>query len=308
MSYSSARQPFVLVLSALVPLAVVAPLTLPASAASCPAISLDTVSLGSTTPGNTVVLSGDGYCAPAENFFAWGTDGTRGFGFTVEGTNQTQMLARLNDTHAPVTGTLRLWFGQRIPLPDRVLELETGIYHLHDASLLLPLEATAGPVFSAQAGTSTGYTSELINGELWIDFGPSSSLRSGTPEELIDPSASLINETAPLIKNTKSENQISVMVSATTNGSPGGGSGGCGPDEDPLQGTPPNRWVHIFEMNCYGYSSGCQGSLAGTVSGALGSTLSSMGMAVRTEGSSVVVSHCAGEIDAGFATITTTGF
>jgi hypothetical protein len=269
----------------------------PAAAASCPAISLWALSPSSGSPGDLVHLFGDGYCAAGEAFFAWGTDGARGFAFSIDTAVQNELVARLGPVHVPVAGPVRLWLGRRISLPDTVLELADGIYHIRSRSILLPTETTSGPQFSAQAGNVPGFTSKLVNGELRIDLGTAASAPSSSGLH-----GGLSNETGRQVKGD-SENTISVIVVVRTDGSPGGGDGGGPPEEDP-QVSAPNGWVVIFDLDCFGPASACDGDLATSLSRAFDETLSSLGMASRVEGSTVVLGHQTNNINAGLVTVT----
>lgn len=282
---------------------VLAVLALADAQAACPPLSLSGFSPSTAPAGGTVTLSGNGFCGTAQNYLAWGFDGSYGFPFLTSGVSQGSIQAQVGSVTTPVTGSLVLWEGRRVAIPDAVFELEDGIYHLHDAYYFLPVEEAVNGTFAATLGTGSGiaYGSELLSGALVIDFsqGVSSPATAGGGSS----GDALTGTFAPALVKEQ-DHSIQVMVAIRTNGPPNGGDGGDGGDGDPPpHSAPPGRWALYFQLDCYGKLPACTGSLAGTLGTVLGRQTGDLGMAATANGSSLTLSHASNSISAGFVNV-----
>ncbi len=263
----------------------------------CQDPDLTGTSLSSAVSGDTLNLSGTGFCDTADEHFAWVWNGSQGFPVFVQQTNGDTLLgANVGPTPETITGQMILWTGQSVTLPDKILEAATGTYWIHNTRVFLQTEKDQGPTFTATAGTTAGVTSTLVSGELRLNFAPSSNLNG-----------SLQNDPSQFDKSGGQDEGISVFVVARTCGEPTGDDG-TGDDGNSGAGHGvfipfPIEFSARFQAGCFGTQGACTGTPTQFIASAIEDRFSSQGLETRIEGQEVVISHRSCSIQSGFATV-----
>ena len=263
----------------------------------CQDPDLTGTSLSSAASGDTLNLSGTGFCDSAQEHFAWVWDGSQGAPIFVQQTNgDTLMGATVGPTPETVTGQMILWTGQSVALPDTILEAETGTYWIHDTRVFLQTDKNQGPTFTATAGTANGVTSTLVSGELRLNFAPSANLNGSLPND-------------PFQHNKAGGHGegVSVFVVARTCGEPTGDGDN---DDDGNNGSGHGVFVPFpiefsarFQAGCFGTQGACTGTPTQFIAAAIENRFSNQGLEARIEGQEVVISHRSCPIQVGFATV-----
>lgn len=121
-------------------------------------------------PGQSVQLQGQGFVRSADAYFAWGSDGERGFVLDVgKKRSPSQLSAVLSQLYADVEAPVRLWQGRRKSLAP--FEIGGGRWVVRDAFVFRPNRAAEGPTFDATAGASPGFAGRLVGGDIRLELG-----------------------------------------------------------------------------------------------------------------------------------------
>jgi hypothetical protein len=273
--------PFVL----LIPLALV---PLSAAHAACTPFALQSVSPGSGAGGAPVTLTGTGFCGAAENYFAWGWDGLRGFALELDGaTPDTTLTGSVVPTPLAVTAPVRLWRVQEVAFADTALQLPNGVYWVRDARLYLFRKEVTGPAFSALPSIGAGHTSQMVGGNLVIDFGSGSSSLRALPQK------ELAGSPAP-----GDGSHITVWIVAETDDEEPKGQ-----EPDPQTDPGSIRWALTYEVVCFGGSPACDDPSVTVVGSTLQPLLSPLGMQVNVNGSVLTVGHTGYDLASGMLSV-----
>jgi hypothetical protein len=186
-----------------------------------------------------------------------------------------------------VSGPVRLWRVQEVALADTALQLANGVYWLRDARLYLFRKEATGPAFSALPSSGAGYTSQLVNGNLQLDFGTTSSSLRSLPQRVLG------SEPLP-----GDGSYITVWVVAETDDEEPKGQ-----EPDPQNDSGPFRWVLHFEAVCFGAPPGCDDPLEIVTAAGLNQLASPLGMQVNVTGSLLTFGHQDYELASGMVSV-----
>ncbi len=254
---------------------------------ACLPLALNGINPGSGVGGDAVTLSGTGFCGSPTDFFAWGWDGTRGFAFDLQAVAPGTLDGTVRATPTAVSGPVRLWKVQEVSLPDSVLQLSQGVYWLHAVRLYLFRDEAVGPSFGALATPGAGYASQLVGGNLQIDFSTGGSSLHALPQK-----------GTTVSPGPGEGSYISIMVVAETDGDQPKGS-----EPEPTNDSGPFRWALKFEVLCFGAPPGCDNPLVDVVGATLGNQLGSLGMQVSVAGSMLTLGHTGYNLASGMVAV-----
>lgn len=236
----------------------------------------------SGAPGDRVQLQGQGFDRSAASYFAWGSDGERGFVLDItKKRSTTQLSALLANLYADVEGPVVLWRGRRIPVSP--FRIGGGRFAVRDAFVFQPVEAAEGPSFAATAGPTAGFAGRLVDGAIHIDLMP--------PSAVVTASLPAGDEEANEAKGESAGskiweiNAIVIECSAESCGLPPGGDGSGGGD-----GLTAGGFGFRFRIDCRD-GGPCRGNPTTLLAAAFGGVLEDVGVTATVEGSTVVLSY-----------------
>lgn len=140
------RQPSLPAPLALIPITLLLTLPAPSPAATLPRV--DTVNPQAGREGDTVDIQGEGFAPLPEDDAVFVDAGDSGTVLAVEGASGTTIEARIGPVPAAETGTLVVWTGDGLALPDAMLERQGRVYRISGASWFMAEAETRSVAFT----------------------------------------------------------------------------------------------------------------------------------------------------------------
>ncbi len=139
--------------------------------ASAQSLTLTDLQPAAGGPGDQVQLRGHGFDGRAASYFAWTSDGERGFVFDVtKKISKQQLNAVVGEVHADVEGPVVLWRGRSSRVAP--FKIDGGRFVVRKIVVFRPQVGVRGSSFAATAGTTPGFAGRLVDGVLRLDFPP----------------------------------------------------------------------------------------------------------------------------------------
>ncbi|MCH9650457.1 MAG: hypothetical protein K0U98_19645 [Deltaproteobacteria bacterium] len=249
-----------------------------ATVGSCPTVISVTPSAG--VAGDPVEISGQGFGSQPDALVAWVKSGDTGLFLDIDTAQDSLLQGQVGSAAAPMTGSLEVWKGQAVALPDAVFQEAGGLVAVTETRILLVQSQASGPSFSFLEGSSLAVGSELRDERLELP----------------------LEGVLPCPDPSEPKPGITVNIAVRTNGPPGGsGSGG----NELRSGPPPGlesvsgqsastssgvAWAATFSVTV-SKEVGCPPDLNHALAAAFEDRLGSLGLVVEVVGSELVFSH-----------------
>lgn len=246
-----------------------------ATVGSCPTVDSVTPSTG--VLGDPVTISGQSFGSEPKALVAWVKSGDTGLFFDITAAEDSLLQGQVGAAAMPITGTLEVWKGQSVALPDAVFQVAGGLVAVTETRVLLVQSQASGPSFSVLEGSSVAVGSQLRDEKLYLPLeGPSPCAGPSAPRP-----------------------GITVDIVVRTNGAPGGGG-----QEGTVLGPPGLEmvagqsesasssvaWAATFAVTV-SEETGCPPDLTHALAAAFENRLGSLGLVAEVVGSELVLSH-----------------
>lgn len=141
----------------------------------------------SAPSGDLVTIDGSGFGEDPSALFAWVATANGGFPIVPVQASPTELSGLLTRVAVPSTGTLQVFRGQSVHLPDQAIFTQGRLATISGTELLVARQKASGPSFSATTASPNTLTSTLgVDGlEITITPAPLPCIKYGIDVDII---------------------------------------------------------------------------------------------------------------------------